>query len=75
MFSYPQDHLALDLTLLLLMGTLEAPRVYLGELADCENCTCWEPLSSLVPNVALGDTGLKCSSRCLQASPYSVIKY
>ncbi|XP_053781694.1 transmembrane protein 80 [Desmodus rotundus] len=29
-FSYPQDHLALDLTLLLLMGTLEAPRVYLG---------------------------------------------
>ncbi|XP_037018946.1 transmembrane protein 80 isoform X2 [Artibeus jamaicensis] len=29
-FSYPQDHLTLDLALLLLMGTLEAPRIYLG---------------------------------------------
>ncbi|XP_016075102.1 PREDICTED: LOW QUALITY PROTEIN: transmembrane protein 80 [Miniopterus natalensis] len=29
-FSYPQDYLVLDLTLLILMGILEAARLYLG---------------------------------------------
>lgn len=29
-FSYPQDYLVLDLTLLILLGILEAARLYLG---------------------------------------------
>lgn len=81
-FTYPHSYLVLDLTLLFLMGILEAIRLYFGELT--ENHVVLEIVARFMCEPLhvdhfvtwfLETLDLNCSRMVLQASLHSVIKY